>query len=81
MFGLRTLKLGRQVKKSIENLLQTKVQDVMTDYVVTIAPDKSVTDAASVMVGEAVSGLVVEQENRPIGVLTERDFITKVPLS
>ncbi|MBR9692418.1 CBS domain-containing protein [Candidatus Woesearchaeota archaeon] len=81
MFGLRKLKLGRQVQKGIENLLQTKVQEVMTDYVVTIAPDKSVTDAASVMVGEAVSGLVVEQEDRPIGVLTERDFITKVPLS
>jgi len=62
-------------------LLTAKVKDVMTDYVVTISPEKSAVDAASIMVGEDVSALIVEQDSRPIGVLTERDFITKVPLS
>jgi CBS domain-containing protein len=64
-----------------ERLLATKIVDIMTDYIVTVAPEKTVVDAASMMVGEDISAVVVEQNGTPIGVLTERDFITKVPLS
>ncbi len=81
MFGIRRRKLLRKAHKGVENLLTTPAGEIMTDYVVTIGADKSVIDAASVMIGEAVSGLVVEAEGKPIGILTERDFITKVPLS
>ena len=81
LFGFRRRRLIRLARDGAARLLATKVKDIMTDYVVTIAPEKSVVDAASVMVGEDVSALVVEQDAKPVGVLTERDFITKVPLS
>lgn len=74
-------KLLRSAKKGLFSLLDLAVEQVMTDYVVSTKPEKSVIDAAAMMVGEDVSALVVEQESRPIGILTERDFITKVPLS
>ncbi len=50
----------------------------MTDYVVTISPEKTALDAAMLMVGEDISTLVVEEGNKPVGVLTERDFVLKV---
>jgi|GEM_PF-1655683 len=81
LFGLRKMKLRRDAKNGVEKLLTTKVKGVMTDYVVTIAPEKKVTDAAQLMIGEDVSALVVEKDDRPIGILTERDFIKKVPVS
>jgi signal-transduction protein with cAMP-binding, CBS, and nucleotidyltransferase domain len=74
--------LGKRSRlNGARRLLTAKVKDVMTDYVVTITPEKSAVDAASVMVGENVSALIVERDAKPVGVLTERDFITKVPLS
>ncbi len=78
---LRERWFRRQLAKGVSRLLDTPVEQAMTDFVVTISPEKSVTEAASIMIGEDVSTLVVEREGRPIGVLTEHDFITKVPFS
>lgn len=71
----------RQARKGLKQFFALSVKDVMTDYVVTISPEKSVIDAANIMIGEDVSALVVEKDGKPLGILTERDFITKVPVS
>ncbi len=72
---------GHRAQRGAAKLLATRVKDVMTDYVLTIPPEKTVVEAAAMMVGEDVSTLVVEKEEKPIGILTERDFIMKVPAS
>ncbi len=74
-------KLLGQLRRGLERLENLKVKDRMTDYVITITPDKNVMDAAAMMIGENISAVVVEEEGKPAGILTERDFITKVPLS
>ena len=71
----------RSLKKGVEKFFSLTVKDVMTDYVVTISPTKNITDAAALMIGEDISAIIVEEEGKPTGILTERDFITKVPLS
>lgn len=73
--------LLKATRKGITTLLHEPVKKWMTDYVITIPPDKSAVEIASIMVGEDVSALVVEKEGKPIGIVTERDFITKVPLN
>lgn len=81
LFGLKRFRMMRRLQKGVSAVIGTLVKSGMSQYVVTIAPDKSAIDAATIMVGESVSAIVVEKDNKPIGILTERDFITKVPLS
>jgi len=75
----KAFRFGRLLKQGVAALRQTRVMDIMTKYVVTISPEKSVPEVAAIMIGEDVSALVVEQAGKPAGILTERDFITKVP--
>ncbi|MBN1792487.1 CBS domain-containing protein [Candidatus Woesearchaeota archaeon] len=57
-----------------------KVKDCMTREVMTIDPQKSLIQAAHTMIGAHTSCLVVSQENKPQGILTERDFIKKLQM-
>jgi CBS domain-containing protein len=53
-----------------------KVSDVMTRTVVSVGPDASVLHAGELMLSHDISGLpVVDQDNRVIGIVTERDFL------
>jgi CBS domain-containing protein len=79
MFGFRRWKLLRTARNGVARLLSLTVTEAMTDYVVTISPEKNVIEAANIMVGEDISTLVVEENGKALGVLTERDFIKKVP--
>ncbi|RME31979.1 CBS domain-containing protein [Candidatus Woesearchaeota archaeon] len=78
LFGFRRRRLLKKAKSSVQRLLSLPAEAFMTDFVVTIKPEKTVLDAAMLMIGEDISTLVVEEDEKPVGVLTERDFITKV---
>ncbi|MFC6718501.1 CBS domain-containing protein [Natrialbaceae archaeon GCM10025810] len=54
---------------------ETTVGSVMTEPVVTVGPDRSVTDAADTMTRENIRNLGVETEDGIVGVLTQRDVI------
>ncbi len=81
LFGFRRRKLLNQARNGADSLLGLSVKETMTDYVVTIPPATPVSEAAAIMVGEDVSTLVIEEGEKPVGIMTERDFITKVPAS
>lgn len=53
----------------------TTVEDVMSTPVMTIGVDRSLADAADTMARENIRNLVVEDEDRILGVLTQRDVI------
>lgn len=56
----------------------------MTTYVVTVKPSMSVIQAATRMVAQDISCLIVVSEKNaevPVGIVTERDFLKKVPAS
>ena len=56
----------------------TKVKDVMTKTVITIESNKTVIEAATLMAENDVGNLIVMDNNIPIGIVTERDFVRRV---
>lgn len=53
-----------------------KVKDLMTKEVFTVPPDMSVKEAARLLFEKEISGLpVANQENKIIGMITEKDLI------
>ena len=54
------------------------VKDMMKKQVVSIDVSLTVKEAAKTMQDSGVSCLVVTQKNIPTGILTERDFVTRV---
>ena len=56
----------------------TKVKDVMTQKVLTIESNKTVTEAAALMTQNDVANLIVMENHIPVGIVTERDFVRRV---
>lgn len=52
-----------------------KVNELMTEDVVTADPEMSVTEAAKLMLGQDVGCLVVIKENKIGGIVTDRDLL------
>ncbi|MBC8500683.1 MAG: CBS domain-containing protein [Nanoarchaeota archaeon] len=73
-------KIEEGLKKCIDGVLKTPVSEIMSKYVISIQKNEKLSNAAEIIVGEKVSCVVVKDEERPIGVITERDFLKKAPL-
>ena len=55
-----------------------KAKDVMTRYVISVAPDDSILKALRLMLGNKISGLpVVDQNGKLLGIVTEGDFLRR----
>jgi CBS domain-containing protein len=54
------------------------IRDVMTESVVTAAPDASVRDVAELMRERNVGSVVLVQDERTVGFLTDRDLAVSV---
>ncbi|RMF79374.1 MAG: CBS domain-containing protein [Nitrospirae bacterium] len=56
-----------------------RLREVMVRHVVTVEPATPVAEVARVMAEAAVSGVVVvDPERRPVGVVSERDFLVRL---
>jgi CBS domain-containing protein len=55
-----------------------QVQDIMTSRVVVVSPSSSAIQAARLMTDHRLSCLVVVENDRPVGIITERDFVSKI---
>ena len=55
-----------------------QVRDIMQKNVITIEHDKSARDAAQLISEKDISFLVVVKDSKPIGVVTEKDFVRKI---
>lgn len=58
--------------------MDTFVRDIMKKQIVSIDISLTVKDAAKMMEDTGVSCLVVTSKNMPVGILTERDFVTRI---
>ena len=58
--------------------MDTFVKDMMQKQIVSIDISLTVKEAAKIMDGTGVSCLVITKENVPVGILTERDFVTRI---
>ena len=52
-----------------------KVGDIMTRKFSAISPDKSITDCAREMAGKKIGSLIVMENQKLVGLLTERDIV------
>jgi len=55
-----------------------QVRDIMQKNVITIQEDKSALDTAKLISEKDISFLVIVKDDKPIGVITERDFVRKI---
>jgi len=55
-----------------------QVRDIMQKNVIAIQEDKSALDAAKLISEKDISFLVIVKDGKPIGVITEKDFVRKV---
>jgi CBS domain-containing protein len=57
---------------------ESTVKEIMTEFVQTIPANSSVLEASKIMVKLGIGSIVVIQRAQPVGMLTERDIVTKV---
>ena len=61
--------------KTLEQILQLKGRDVLIT-----SPDSTVYDSLALLAQHEVGALVVVEDNRPVGLFSERDYARKVIL-
>jgi acetoin utilization protein AcuB len=54
------------------------VADVMTPYVVTVKPNTSVYEAATLMRGQSIGSLIVVDRGRAVGIVTVADLLERI---
>jgi len=59
-------------------MASTFVEDIMKKNVITIDEAESIQEAAQMMTDANVGCVIVTRKDNPVGIITERDFVTKV---
>jgi CBS domain-containing protein len=59
-------------------LITTRVKDLMTKEIISINSNDDVITASKVMIHNNIGCVVVYEENKPTGIITERDIVKKV---
>lgn len=54
------------------------VRDIMEKNVITIPLDKTALDAAKLLKEKEISFLVIVQDDKPLGLVTERDIVRRI---
>jgi CBS domain-containing protein len=73
---ITALGFGRKVTSALIKTI--KVKEIMTEKVITIAPNASIKDAARQMIEKKIGCLPVVEEDRLIGLVTETDMLRYV---
>lgn len=74
---LMQINLTAQKHAQLRQTEQLMVRDIMTRDVVTVTPDTSLRDAASLLLELRISGLpVIDKDGKPAGIVTEADFLS-----
>ncbi len=76
---LNLIKLGKDYlsfKKELEKISSTKVEDVMSKKVISIDPDASLIEAATLMAKNDVNRLpVIDKEGKLVGIIAREDLV------
>ncbi|PIN78895.1 hypothetical protein COV16_05430 [Candidatus Woesearchaeota archaeon CG10_big_fil_rev_8_21_14_0_10_34_8] len=70
----------RLLNKAIHNTINQPVNSIMTKEVISVGPESKLNDAIKLMVRKNISCVVVKDQEVPVGILTERDILMKLPL-
>jgi len=72
----RALGYGEHAQKKLLGMM--RVKEVMTTEVVTVPPETTLVEAAKLMTGRKIGCLVVVEDAKLVGILTESDFVRLV---
>jgi CBS domain-containing protein len=79
--NLQNEKICAQASKVTLETDIIRVQDVMTRDIVSISPEETIEKAARVMTNFNISCLIVQLESKILGIITERDVLTRIVAS
>lgn len=63
-----------------ENNGNFSVKEIMNPNVVSLGSDATVKEASELMAAQKIGSIVILDKNDPVGIITERDFATKIML-
>ncbi|HVN66140.1 MAG TPA: CBS domain-containing protein [Methanomicrobiales archaeon] len=83
MYEVKEKDLGKEFPSVLDSAYKEsqrhkKIADIMSRDVVTTTTDTPMDDAAKIMGKKHIGSLIVEKYGTPIGIVTERDLLTKV---
>lgn len=64
----------------LENNESFSVKDIMNPNVVSLGPDSTLKDASELMDKQKIGSIVIMDNEKPVGIITERDYATRVML-
>lgn len=56
----------------------TTARDIMSSKIITMESDASIMEIAKIMSKNRVSSIIITKDQSPIGIVTERDIVTKI---
>ena len=62
----------------ITSMARNKVSDFMVSNPTKVSLDISVTEVAKLMLEQSISSVIIVKDNKPIGIVTERDLVHRV---
>lgn len=62
------------IKPTMKGKVPLKLTDIMSSDVITISADDGIEDAANLMVRADISGLLVLEDEKPVGVISKTDI-------
>ncbi|MEG3225038.1 MAG: histidine kinase [Methanobacteriales archaeon Met13] len=62
------------IKPTMKGRVPLKLTDIMSSDVITISADDGIEDAANLMVRADISGLLVLEDEKPVGVISKTDI-------
>lgn len=62
------------LKPNTEQSNNLKIEEIMSDNLITIDAEDKIEDAANLMIRADVSGLLVLEDEKPVGVITKTDI-------
>jgi CBS domain-containing protein len=64
----------------LENNGHFSVKDIMNPNIVSLSPDSTLKDASELMSNQKIGSVVIIDKGQPVGIITERDFATRIML-
>lgn len=64
----------------VENNENFSVKEIMNPNVVSLDPNATLKQASELMAQQKIGSIVIIDKNNPVGIITERDFATKILL-
>lgn len=72
------LKLSKKTSGDLNTLYATKVGDLISKNLVYCFPNTKITEAAKIMHENKVGSIVIIEDNKPVGIFTQKDLIRLV---